>query len=519
MSRSRRWPEGRPNSLSAQVDGAAHSREAPRGHARHVRAETPSRRNRYPLWQWLLSQLVRPGGSNPGRALSQLVTLLSIFTQRLSFPMTAFHRAHVRRLVKLLTKSGRRRLIAVTGPRQTGKTTIARQALAALGSSGIAWRYVAVDAPPGAGPEAQPGDTHSWPGFREPSHADGRAFARGRDARWLVGIWEEARYAAERSPGGAVLVLDEIQDIPDWSRTVKGLWDQDQATGSPLRVVVMGSAPLQLLFGLGERLVGRFLPFPVTHWSLPEMVGAFNCSMDQYLFFGGYPAGAERWNDEYDWRSYIEDGIVQRNVERDILSLTRVDKPALLSSLLELGSFYSGQILSYNKMLGQLHDAGNTTTLARYLTLLSGAGLLAGLSKYSPKAHRKRASSPKLNVLNTALMTASSGYTFEEAKADRSFWGRIVESAVGAHLLNTLSPGSRLYYWRHNGLEVDFVLERGPRLMAIEVKTGQRRRAASGMEEFERRFNPTRTEVVGTGGVAVHEFLSEPASHWIESGR
>ena len=431
--------------------------------------------------------------------------------------MTVFHRAHVQRLVKLLTESGRRRLIAITGPRQTGKTTIARQALGALGSSGIAWRYVAVDAPPGAGPETQPGDTHSWPEFREPSHAEGSAFVGRRDSRWLVGIWEQARYAAERSPSGAVLVLDEIQDIPDWPRTVKGLWDQDQATGSPLRVVVMGSAPLQLLVGLGERLVGRFLPFPVSHWSLPEMVRAFDCSMDQYLFFGGYPAGAERWDDEYDWRSYIEDGIIQRNVERDILSLTRVDKPALLANLLELGSFYSGQILAYNKMLGQLQDAGNTTTLARYLALLSGAGLLAGLSKYSSKAHRQRASSPKLNVLNTALMTASSGYTFEESKADRSFWGRIVESAVGAHLHNTRSPGVRLYYWRHNGLEVDFVLARGPRLTAIEVKTGPRRGAVSGMEEFTRRFKPTRTEVVGTGGVALHEFLSEPASYWLEN--
>ena len=430
--------------------------------------------------------------------------------------MTAFHRTHVQRLVKLLTESGRRRVIAITGPRQTGKTTIARQALRALESSGIAWRYVAVDAPPEAGPEAQPGDTHSWPEFREPPHADGRAFVGGRDSRWLVGTWEQARYAAERSPRGAILVLDEIQDIPDWSRTVKGLWDQDQATGSPLRVVIMGSAPLQLLVGLGERLVGRFLPFPVSHWSLPEMVRAFDCSMDQYLFFGGYPAGAERWDDEYDWRSYIEDGIIQRNVERDILSLTRVDKPALLANLLELGSFYSGQILAYNKMLGQLQDAGNTTTLARYLALLSGAGLLAGLSRYSSKAHRQRASSPKLNVLNTALMTASSGYTFEEAKADRSFWGRIVESAVGAHLHNTRTPGVRLYYWRHNGLEVDFVLARGPRLTAIEVKTGRRRGAMSGTEEFTRRFKPTRTEVVGTGGIALHEFLSEPASYWLE---
>ena len=191
-----------------------------------------------------------------------------------------------------------------------------------------------------------------------------RSSVSGMHAGWLEYGNKRATPPNGRQ-AGAVLVLDEIQDVPEWSRTVKGLWDQDQATGCPLRVVVMGSAPLQLLVGLGERLVGRFLPFPVSHWSLAEMVGAFDCSMDQYLFFGGYPAGAERWNDEDDWRGYIEDGIVQRNVESDILSLTRVDKPALLSSLLELGSSYSGQFLSYNKMLGQLQDAGNTTTLAR----------------------------------------------------------------------------------------------------------------------------------------------------------
>ena len=430
--------------------------------------------------------------------------------------MTTFHRAHVQRLLRFLEEDGQRRIIAITGPRQTGKTTIARQALAALSSPGIAWRYAAVDAPPEAGTALQPGDTHNWPELPELADAASRAFLDRRDARWLIATWEQARRASERLPRGAVLVLDEIQDIPDWSRTVKGLWDQDQATGCPLRVVVMGSAPLQLLFGLGERLAGRFLPLPVSHWSLAEMVSAFDCSMDRYLFFGGYPAGAERWDDEDDWRSYIEDGIVQRNVERDILSLVRVDKPALLSNLLELGSSYSGQILSYNKMLGQLQDAGNTTTLARYLELLSGAGLLAGLDKYSSRAHLRRKSSPKLNVLNTALMTASSGYTFEEARADRSFWGRIVESAVGAHLHNTRTPGVRLYYWRRNSLEVDFVLARGPRLTAIEVKTGARRRAVSGMEEFERRFKPTRTVVVGTGGVALHEFLSEPARYWLE---
>jgi len=85
------------------------------------------------------------------------------------------------------------------------------------------------------------------------------------------------------------------------------------------------------------------------------------------------------------------------------------------------GCRYSGRILSYNKMLGQLHDAGNTTTLAHYLELLSGAGLLTGLSKFARHAVRQKGSSPKLQVLNTALMVAQCGLSFEDAKDDHEF--------------------------------------------------------------------------------------------------
>ena len=197
--------------------------------------------------------------------------------------------------------------------------------------------------------------------------------------------------------------------------------------------------------------------------------------------------------------------------------MTRVEKPALLKRLFELGAAYSGQILSYTKMLGQLHDAGNTTTLARYLDLLSSAGLLAGLSKYSNQPVRRRGSSPKLNVLNTALMTAGSGYSFDEAKADRTFWGRIVESAVGAHLFNSATPDISLHYWRENSMEVDFVLKRGPRLVAIEAKSGSRSAGVSGMAEFNKRFAPLRTLLVGDRGVPLNEFLSVPANEWFEA--
>ena len=336
-----------------------------------------------------------------------------------------------------------------------------------------------------------------------------------RDAEWVLSNWETARREAERSPRGFVLVLDEIQKIPQWSETVKGLWDADRAVGCPLRVVILGSSPLRMQSGLTESLAGRFEPIRVAHWSFSEMADAFALDLPSYLYFGGYPGAASLVRDPALWRDYILQALIEPNIERDVLAMTRVDKPALLKRLFELGARYSGQILSYTKLLGQLQDAGNTTTLARYLDLLQNAGLMAGLPKYASRPHR-RGSSPKLTVLNPALMTAGSGYSFEEAKADRTFWGRIVESAVGAHLFNTATSDIRLYYWRDGQREVDFVLQRGPRLVAIEVKSGPRRASPHGLETFEARFQPRRSLLVGEGGVPLNEFLTAPAGYWFE---
>ena len=337
-----------------------------------------------------------------------------------------------------------------------------------------------------------------------------------RDTEWLVRNWEEARWEAERFGRGFVLAIDEIQKIPQWSDTVKGLWDMDRARNCPLHVIILGSAPLLMQSGLSESLAGRFEPIGVSHWSFAEMAEAFNFDLAKYLYFGGYPGAVRFVRNPDRWRNYILRALIEPNVERDILAMTRVDKPALLKRLFEIGAAYSGQILSYTKMLGQLHDAGNTTTLSRYLDLLSSAGLLAGLPKYSNRLFRRRASSPKLNVLNTALMTAGSGYSFDEAHADRSFWGRIVESAVGAHLFNTLSPDTRLYYWRDGSHEVDFVLQRGPRIIAIEVKSGTKTFPLRGMDAFRQRFRPYRSLLVGEGGIRLSEFLTVPANHWFE---
>ena len=389
------------------------------------------------------------------------------------------------------------------GPRQTGKTTIVQQALQQIEHNS---RYLSVDEP----------DT---PGFLIPGEGTSTVATREaqvRDTEWLVGHWHEARRRAERSERGFVLVLDEIQKIPNWSETVKGLWDADRARECPLHVVVLGSAPLLMQRGLSESLAGRFEPMYVSHWSFSEMSAAFGFDLDEYLYFGGYPGAASLIRDQYRWRDYLLGSLVEPNIERDILAMTRVDKPALLKRLFELGSAYSGQILSYNKMLGQLQDAGNTTTLARYLDLLSSAGLLTGLQSYANQPVRRRASSPKLNVLNTALMTAGSGYSFEEAQADRTFWGRVVESAVGAHLYNTATREIGLHYWRGRNFEVDFLLRRGPRLVAFEVKSSSRRVAPRGFGEFESQFGSHRSVVVGAHGVPLNEFLSAPASEWFE---
>ncbi len=413
--------------------------------------------------------------------------------------MAPFHREQVATLVHRLVEPPRR-IIALFGPRQSGKTTIVRQALGRLDRPSI---YLPVDEP-------------DSPVVRIPPSAAGTAPGRQpRDAEWLVVRWEAARREAEASPRGAVLVLDEIQKIPQWSETVKGLWDADRAVNRPLHVVVLGSAPLRVQSGLTESLAGRFEPMRVTHWSFPEMADAFGFDLPTCLYFGGFPGAASLVRNQQLWREYILQALVEPNIDRDLLAMTRVDKPALLKRLFELGAGCSGQILSYTKMLGQLQDAGNTTTLARYLDLLESAGLLAGLPKYASRPHR-RGSSPKLTVLNTALMTAGAGYSFEEAQADRTFWGRVVESAVGAHLLNTATSDIRLHHWRDGPHEVDFVLQRGPRVVAIEVKSGPRRGALTGLQTFEERFRPRRLLLVGEGGVPLNEFLAAPAGQWFE---
>ena len=402
------------------------------------------------------------------------------------------------------------RLILVTGPRQTGKTTLVKQVLRHIDRP---CRYLAVDEPDPVTFSPAPGDEDD-PEARESGPIEPRT--GGRDERWLVRRWEEARIDAERSERGFVLVFDEVQKIANWSEPVKGLWDADRHHARNLHVVLVSSVPLALQRSLTESLAGRFETIRFTHWSFVEMSEAFGVDLPGFVYFGGYPGAAAIAHDQERWSEYITVAVIEPNIERDVLAMQRVDRPALLKGVFELGAGYSGQVLSFARMLDHLQDAGNTTTLARYLDLLSRSGLVTGLPNHATHAHRARASSPKLNVLNTALMSVGSGYTFEEAQTDRSWWGRLVESAVGAHLYNTGTPSLGLRYWRYGGREVDFVLERGRRLVTFEVRSGTRRVKPSGLREFRARFDVERSVLVGEGGVPLSEFLSIPARYWFE---
>lgn len=422
-----------------------------------------------------------------------------------------YQRYHTKTLTDRLNEPVRK-MIIVAGPRQVGKTTLVRSTLEKT-RAGSSYRYFSVDKPRSSFSEALsgPDGTIIDAGIEKP------------DVAWLIRQWEEARRATDEFVKGFadkpadfsgavdkpkfVLALDGVQKIPNWSAAVKGLWDADRRADRPMHVVLLVSAPWLMQRGLSESLAGRFELIRMTHWSFAEMNEAFDIDLPRYIYFGGYPGSADYISDQKRWASYVRGSLIEQNIRKDILMMVRVDKPALLKNLFELGCQYSGQELSYNKMRGQLENAGNTTTLAHYLDLLTDAGLLTGLKKYASGIPWGRASSPKLNALNTALMTAQSDYSFEEARSDRSYWGRLVESAVGAHLYNLGFPDYQLYYWRDGSNEVDFVLKRGSRLLTIEVKTSDRGGGQRGLEAFSREFKPHREILVGDKGMPLVDFL------------
>lgn len=337
-----------------------------------------------------------------------------------------------------------------------------------------------------------------------------------KDSDWIHRVWESVRATMQiREEQEHLLVIDEVQKIDNWSEVVKREWDADSRKRINLKVVLLGSSRLLLKRGITESLAGRFELIRLGHWSLQEMRDAFGMTLDQYIYFGGYPGPASMIGNEKRWRKYIKDSLVAPAIEKDVIMTSNIYKPALMKQLFELGCGYSAEILSFTKLMGQLQDAGNVTTLAAYMDILNECELLTGLQKYARDDARKRGSVPKYQVYNNALLTAYKGHSFLSDRIDTRLWGRWVESAVGAHLLSMAEElDYNVYYWRDasrtkdkSDQEVDFVIDNNGELTAIEVKSG-RRGINSGLPAFVEAFNPKRAFIVGTGGVSLEDFLS-----------
>ena len=379
-------------------------------------------------------------------------------------------------IIKSRLEEPRRFIQVLMGPRQVGKSTVVKQVL-----------------------QDYEGDYLFHSADNVPA----------TNSAWISDCWSAARrLMAAKDLKTMLLVIDEIQKISNWSEVVKKEWDDDSFHDLEIKVLLLGSSRVLLEKGLSESLAGRFEEIRMTHWSFPEMKECFGFTLEQYLFFGSYPGAAPLIKDEDRYQQYIQSSIIDATINKDILMDTPISKPALLRQTFELGAAYSGQILSLNKMLGSLQDAGNTTTLAGYVNLLNESGLLCGLQKFSMDAARRKASIPKFQVYNNALKTVLCPFTFEQALLDRKAWGHIFESGVGAYIVSQgFAHRFEVYYWRERNDEVDFVLKKKGTIVALEVKSNAEKSNA-GLQKFKAMFNPKEVLVIGGGGLPVEEFLT-----------
>ena len=379
-------------------------------------------------------------------------------------------------IIKERIKESRKFIQVVMGARQIGKSTVVKQVLNDLDEP---YRMFSADNVPTT------------------------------NSAWISDCWAATRSLKENKGWDSiVLVIDEIQKITNWSEVVKKEWDADTFNDTNIKVLLLGSSRVLLEKGLSESLAGRFEEIRMTHWNYQEMKECFGFTLDQYIFYGGYPGAAPLIHDEDRFSQYIQSAIIEATINKDILMDTPISKPALLRQTFELGAAYSGEILSLNKMLGSLQDAGNTVTLASYINLLNESGLLCGLQKYSIDLARRRASIPKLQVYNNALKMVYSPLTFEEVLVDRKSWGRIVESCIGAYLVSqSFVHRFEVFYWRERDDEVDFILRKKGSVIAIEVKSNAEKKTA-GLEKFKQLFQPKKAFIVGDGGISIEDFLS-----------
>ncbi|NDV60104.1 ATP-binding protein [Bacteroides sp. 519] len=377
--------------------------------------------------------------------------------------------------IKNRLEEQRRFIQVVMGARQIGKSTVVKQVLKDLDAP---YQFFSADNVPAT------------------------------NSTWISNCWAAVRSLKEsKGQDSIILVIDEIQKIANWSEVVKKEWDDDTFHDRNIKVLLLGSSRVLLEKGLSESLAGRFEEIRMSHWSYQEMKECFGFSLDQYLFYGGYPGAASLIDDNDRFQQYIQSSIIDATINKDILMDTPISKPALLRQTFELGAAYSGSLLSLNKMLGSLQDAGNTATLAGYINLLDESGLLRGLQKFSMDMARRKASIPKLQVYNNALKMVYSSSTFEQAILDRKTWGHIFESGIGAYLVSqAFIHRFEIFYWRERNDEVDFILRKKGSVVAIEVKSNAEKKT-EGLDKFRQLFNPQSSFIVGDGGIGIEDFF------------
>ncbi|MDE5638357.1 MAG: AAA family ATPase [Odoribacter sp.] len=379
-------------------------------------------------------------------------------------------------LIKNRLKERRKFIQVVMGARQIGKSTVVKQVLKDLDAP---YQFFSADNVPAT------------------------------NSNWISDCWDAVRSLKKSNDWGSViLVIDEIQKIANWSEAVKKEWDDDTFHDCDIKVLLLGSSRVLLEKGLSESLAGRFEEIRMSHWSYPEMKECFGFSLEQYLFYGSYPGAASLIDDDDRFQQYIQSSIIEATINKDILMDTPISKPALLRQTFELGAAYSGQLLSLNKMLGALQDAGNTATLAGYIHLLEESGLLCGLQKFSIDTARRKASIPKLQVYNNALKRVYNPFTFEQTIRDRKIWGHIFESGIGTYLVSqAFIHRFEVFYWRERNDEVDFILCKKGSVVAIEVKSNAEKKT-DGLAKFRQLFRPQSSFIVGDGGIEAEDFLS-----------
>ena len=327
---------------------------------------------------------------------------------------------------------------------------------------------------------------------------------------WISEKWYEVRTKMMLyGENEHILIIDEIQKIAGWSETVKKEWDQDTRDKRNLKVILLGSSRLLIQKGLEESLEGRYETLKMGYWEWEEMREAFGFTMEQFIYFGGFPGLAPYINDEDRWRKMMEDSIISPILNRDILDIEEIRNPSLLRQVFEIGSMYSSQEISLNKMQGVV-NSGTVPTISSYLRILDETMLVKPLYKYDNSTIKTRNSVPKMQAYNNAFRNSYCQHTFEEAVMNKVEWGRQVESAVGAYLAGrSVFDGFQLLFWRDEKKnECDYVLKKGESLIAIEVKSGHADNI-EGYLAFKNRFgrNIVNSFIVGPEGLPLEDFF------------